>query len=60
MSQRYPAGFITASYTGLQVPDAPTIGLVEGEKRHTPYKPSWGGRRHQYNQQKCNAGHGMK
>ena len=28
MSQRYVAGFITASYNGFKVPDAPTIGTA--------------------------------
>ena len=28
MSQRYPGGFITASYNGLKIPNAPTIGTV--------------------------------
>jgi len=28
MSQRYPGGFITASYNGLKVPNAPTIGTA--------------------------------
>jgi hypothetical protein len=28
MSQRYQGGFITASYNGLKVPDAPTIGTA--------------------------------
>ena len=28
MSERYLGGFITASYTGLKVPDAPTIGTA--------------------------------
>lgn len=28
MSMRYPGGFITASYNGLKVPDAPTIGTA--------------------------------
>ena len=28
MSQRYSGGFITASYNGLKVPDAPTIGTA--------------------------------
>ena len=28
MSNRYQAGFITASYNGLKVPDAPTIGTA--------------------------------
>jgi len=30
MSQRYQGGFITASYNGLKVPDAPTIGTATG------------------------------
>ena len=28
MSQRYQGGFLTASYNGLKVPDAPTIGTA--------------------------------
>ena len=30
MSNRYQGGFITASYNGLKVPDAPTIGTATG------------------------------
>jgi len=30
MSQRYQGGLITASYNGLKVPDAPTIGTATG------------------------------
>lgn len=30
MSMRYQAGFITASYNGLKVPNAPTIGTATG------------------------------
>ncbi|MDB4277902.1 fibronectin type III domain-containing protein, partial [Gammaproteobacteria bacterium] len=30
MSQRYQGGFITASYNGLKVPNAPTIGTATG------------------------------
>jgi len=30
MSQRYQGGFLTASYNGLKVPDAPTIGTATG------------------------------
>jgi hypothetical protein len=30
MSQRYQGGFVTASYNGLKVPNAPTIGTATG------------------------------